>query len=144
MKTQFLNVDLEITSRSRLDPLLAELGKLVCVVQAHRVRGRNILTLESCRSHRGPDGAVHALCSAIERLSPASKRLWKAARKEFDIGYDLEVSGRSARVTLRPDTLKRIAALGGRLTFTFYRAEDPKPHPTRIRRTRARDLPKSA
>lgn len=132
MNPHFLNVDLEITSRLRLDPLLAEIGKRLCVLHAGRVRGRNILILESCKSHPGPDAAVKALCLVIERLSPASKRLWKTARKEFDVGYDLYPSERSARVILRRDTLERITSLGANLTLTLYRADDPNLRPTKL------------
>ena len=121
--SSFLNVDLEIESASKLDALASEMAKRVVVLYsgpASKPR-RHLLALESARSHRDPDAAIHALCAAAESLSPASRRLWKAARKEFDVGYELRPSERSSRFSLRPDSLERVARLRAALTVTYYR-----------------------
>lgn len=123
MRPYFLNVDLEIESASKLDSLAAELGKRVVVLHsgpASKPR-RHLLVLESSRQHRGPDATIHALCSAVERLSPASRRVWNAARREFDVGYELRPSERSSRFTLRSDTLERVAELGASMAVSYYR-----------------------
>ena len=80
------------------------------------------------RDHKGPEDSIHALCSVIENLAPAIKRTWHAARKHFDIGYELRSSERSSRFTLRPDTLERVARLGARLTVTYYRERNAEPN----------------
>lgn len=126
MKPYFLNVDLEIEAASSLDSLAAEMGKRVVVLHsdpAWKPR-RHLLVLESSRQHRGPDAAIHALCSAAEKLSPAARRIWNAARKEFDVGYDLRPSERSSRFTLRNDTLERVARLGASLAVSYYHGEN--------------------
>ena len=121
MEATFLNVDLEIHSASKLDSLVAAMGKRVVVLYsgAGTVR-RHLLTLESSRQHKGPDAAIRALCAAIEHLPPAARRLWNAARKEFDVGYEWPTSERSTRVILRPDTIERISKLGAALAITYY------------------------
>ena len=56
MKPCFLNVDLEINSASKLDIVIAEMGKRVLVLRsgpASKPR-RHLLVLESSRQHRGP------------------------------------------------------------------------------------------
>jgi len=125
VKARFLNVDLEIDSASKLDSLAAEMGKRVMVL--HSGPGskprRHLLALESSRFLRDPDAVIHALCSVVESLSPASRRIWQRARKEFDVGYELRPSERSSRFSLRPDTLERVAALGATLTVTYYRGD---------------------
>jgi hypothetical protein len=125
MQPLFLNVDLEIESQSKLDLLAAEMGKRVVVLHcgpASKAR-RYLLVLESSRSYKSPDTTIHALCGVVESLSPEGRRLWTAARKQFDVGYELRSSERSSHFTLRPDTLERIASLGACLTVTYYRGD---------------------
>jgi hypothetical protein len=121
----FRNVDLEIESASKLDLLASEMGKRVIVLHSGQVfkSKRHLLVLESSRQHRGPDATIHALCATVESLSPAARRVWQRARREFDIGYELRSSERSSRFTLRPDTLARVARLGVGLAVTYYRGD---------------------
>jgi len=85
---------------------------------------RHLLTLETYRQHKGPDATIHALCSLVERLSPAARRVWGSARKTFDVGYNLRASERLSRFTLRADTLKRVADLGATLAVSYYRDDN--------------------
>ena len=123
VKPCFLNVDLEVESASPLDGLVAELGRRVVVLHSDRIAKskRYLFMLESSREYKGPDATIHALCSAIEDLSPAARRVWRAARKEFDIGYELRASERSSRFMLRQDTLERLTKLGASIAVSYYR-----------------------
>ena len=101
------------------------MGKRVVVLHsesAARVK-RHLLRLESARQHKGPDATIHALCAVVEGLSPAARRSWDHARKEFDVGCELRAAERYSRFTLRTDTLERIANLGATLAVTCYRGE---------------------
>lgn len=121
----FLNVDLEIESASRLDLLAAEMGKRVIVLHcgpAAKAR-RHLLVIESAGSYKSPDAAIHALCAVVEGLPPAARRIWNAARKWLDVGYELRPSEHSSRCTLRPDTLERMARLGAGLGVTYHRGD---------------------
>jgi hypothetical protein len=120
----FLNVDLEIESASKLDSLAAAMGQRVLVLHSGPgSKRRHLLALETSHEHKGPDATIHALCRIVERLPPAARRIWNAARKEFDVGYELRPSERWSRFALRPDTLERMARLGARLAVTYYRRE---------------------
>jgi hypothetical protein len=125
VKALFLNVDLEIVSASKLDALAAEMGRRVVVLHSGPASNPRLhmLLLESSRYLRNPDAMIHRICAVIESLSPASRRLWKRARKEFDVGYELRGSERLLRFSLRPDTLERVAALGATLAVTCYRGD---------------------
>ena len=126
MKPCFLNVDLEIVSTSKLDSLAAEMGERVFVLKSEPPKPRRyVLAVESnrfsSRMSRMPDALIHALCSVVESLSPASRRIWQRAQKTFDVGYELRPSERFSRFSVRPDTLGRVAKLGATLTITYYR-----------------------
>jgi hypothetical protein len=125
MRARFLNVDLDIESTSKLNLLVVEMGKRVVVLHSGRVSRskRHLLRLESAGEHNGPDATIHALCKVVENLSPATRRVWDAARKEFNVGYELRPSERYSCFSLRPDTLERIAELGASLVVTYYRGE---------------------
>jgi len=126
LKPEFLNVDLEIESASPLDSLATAMGKRVFVLYSGPAskRGRHLLALESARCLKSPDATIHALCVVVESLSSGAKRVWRSAtRRDFDVGYELRPSERFSRFSLRTDTLKRMAKLGGTLTVTYYRGE---------------------
>jgi hypothetical protein len=122
----FLNVDLDIISRSKLDPLATAMGKRVIVLHSGPTKKQHLLVLESSRSHKGPDATIHAFCAIIESLPPEARRVWTAAKKVFNVGYELRFAERSLSFTLRPDTLQRLSALGATLTVTCYYFGDPK------------------
>jgi hypothetical protein len=125
MRAHFLNVDLEIESSSKLDVLATAMGDRVVVLHSGPASKpkRHFLAVESARYLKNPDATIHALCSVIERLPSAARRVWESANKEFDVGYELRPSERSSRFSIRPDTLERVAKLGGTLTVTYYRRD---------------------
>lgn len=133
MKTKrpagYLNVDLEIVSSSSLDTLAEEMGKTVLVLYSGPGKGRQrLLCLESLRWPNTPDAAARELCRAVERLSPGVRRAWeRARRREFNVGYELPTGLRAVQVTLQPETVRRIVALGGTVAFTCYRNDNSEP-----------------
>ena len=140
----FLNVDLDITSRSKLDSLAAAMGNAVIVLYSGPVQGRHLLVLESSREHIGPDATIRALCTVVEKLPSDARSDWYAAHKEFNVGYELRASELFSQFRLRPDTLHRVANLGATLAVTYYRSDDaepdaaPKRRPASPRATRVR------
>lgn len=122
---QFLNVDLEIESKSSLAPLAEELGEVVLVLYSGPMKNGYLLSIETLRKHKSPDKAIHALCSIVEQLSAKGKQMWVSSRrKEFDSGFDVPVAERCFRFPLRNDTLRRVADLGATLAVTIYHPEN--------------------
>ena len=142
MAPYFLNVDLDIVSKTKLDSLARDLGEKVIVLHIGPLGRQHFLALESSKSHKGPDATIHALCSAVENLSPRAQRIWTASRKDFNVGYELRAAERSLHFTLRPDTLHRVARLGATLTVTCYRFDDDEPQNAAPNRRLARQRPK--
>jgi hypothetical protein len=122
----FLNVDLDIESKSPLRALAREFGDRVSVTFSGRMRGYHCLYLEIASAERSQDRIIKALCGLIEELSTAGKRLWTAAHKrEFDLGYEMRLSSEQAnRFTIRPNTLRRVVGLGASVAVTLYREEN--------------------
>jgi hypothetical protein len=121
----FLNVDLDIESKSPLRSLARALGDKVSVMFSGRMNGSYCLFVETTGAKRRQDGVINVLCSLIERLPANSKRAWDTAhRKEFDLGYEIRLASRRAhRFIVRPSTLRRVASLGASLAVTLYREE---------------------
>ena len=121
-KPAFLNVDLEIESTVRLDKLVAELGKRVLVLHfGPGPRGkRHFVSLEVHGQYKNPDATIHAFCNIIEKLTRSGRKIWKAAEKEFNVGFELRSSERISEFSLQPKTLKRISQLGAGLAVTYY------------------------
>lgn len=124
-KAYFLNVDLDISSTNKLDPLALEMGKRITVLHSGpgpRAK-QYYLRLETSKFYRSPDATIHALCNVIESLSSSGRKAWNAAQKEFNVGYELRKSERYSQFSLRTDTLKRIVKVGATLGVTYYRGE---------------------
>ena len=103
--------------------LSAEMGERVSVHYCGPAPKRQLLAVENSRYYKNPDSAIHALCKVVESLSPAGRRIWKTARKTFDVGYEFRPSERSSHFSLRPDTLARVSNLGATLAVTYYRRD---------------------
>jgi|ERR1039458_4510271 hypothetical protein len=121
----FLNVDLDIESKSPLHALAREFGDRVSVMFSGRMKGRHCLYLETAGADSSQDATLNALCALVEGLSLGGRRVWDAAdKREFDLGYEARLSSeRANRFRIRPDTLRRIVGLGATLAMTIYRED---------------------
>lgn len=118
----FLNVDLEIVSRSKLDAVEVGFRKLVHKLYCAPWRkGLYLLAVECNRCPKNADAGILALCDAVDQLGRAERRLWdRALSRRFDVGYSFTPGVSSVQVALHPETLGRVVALGGTVTFTCY------------------------
>jgi hypothetical protein len=127
----YLNVDLDIRSKTDLGPVLKDMGRRVIVMHSGPIGSRHLLAVETARTYKNPDATIHALCDIVENLSRAARRLWNAAEKQFDIGYEILPELTAARFTLRPDSLLRVTRLGASLAVTHYVRNGAEPAPRR-------------
>src|SRR4030095_2226338 len=111
----FMNVDLEIVSRFKLDALetsVSDLGHALYSGPAGK-KGTYLLALECNRYPKNADAGILALCVAVDRLSKMERRLWdRALSRRFDVGYELIAGVSRVTVALKPDTLRRGADFG--------------------------------
>jgi hypothetical protein len=141
-RTEYLNVDLDIYSRSDLQPLIDALGEKVFVLHAGRDNRTYLAHLELARTYRGPDAAIRAYCSLVQRLPAPARRLWnRAFRRDFHIGVQAGTAPHAWELAVQAETLRLAAASGARIVFTVYTLEPgvrPKadaPSRTSTRRT---------
>ena len=118
----FLNVDLEIDSTTKLEPLVKELEDKVFILYSGPGPNpkHHFLVVESKSEHKDPDSAIRALCSIVEELPPASRRIWAKAKKVFDVGYIFDPEGQSMGFSLETKTLQRITGCRAKLAMTCY------------------------
>ena len=128
MAFRFVNVDLEIRARRKLDALAAAMGDRIMVLYCGPIGDRKyLLSVESEHlTHWGdPDQTLRRLCSVVEQIPPIERAIWDKAKKVFDIGYEIVGTSKPLKRTsggfsLRSETLRRATDLGAELAVTMY------------------------
>jgi hypothetical protein len=125
-RPQFLNVDLDIESRERLDRLADALDSLT-VMFASRTRGKHVLSLEGPWAALSLDETLRRLAKLISSLSGEPRRLWhRASRRTFNIGLACG-SRRAPPFPIRSSTIEAIAAIAGSIEVTLYPHDESNP-----------------
>jgi hypothetical protein len=122
--TTFLNVDLDVVSRTRLDPLVAAFGRKVFVLHVSTQGPPYEAHLELEGSHwpkTEPDAIITKFVALIAALPARARRFWDGARsREFNIGIQAGVVPRVHELRLKPRTLEAVAAVGATVVITTY------------------------
>jgi hypothetical protein len=126
-ETTLLNVDLDIISKSRLEPLVAAFGSKVSVLYVGPERSRYGAHLElgGARFPRSADTAIEALAALVSHLPRPARKLWDQARvKDFNIGIQGGFRPHCSEFPLNAETLRAVARLGARVVVTVYSAHE--------------------
>jgi len=126
--TEFLNVDLDIYSRSNLTPLVGALGEMVFVLYLGRPKNtweaRLELSILSRRQEKDPNAIIQKMATLIEALPSGPRAIWdKAKRREFSIGVQAGLSPNSFDLAIEPKTLAAASKLNARIVLTLYAHE---------------------
>lgn len=125
--THYLNVDLEISSMSNLQPLVTALEGEVFVLFVGRVNRTYRIVLEIAGLTRTADATILAFCALIRSLPRAKRKLWTTAkRRNFSVGVQAAMMPSAFDVALSADTVKSVSRLNARIVFTVY---PPRPIP---------------
>ena len=122
-RTTFLNVDLDIISKSRLEPLVAAFGKKVSVLYVGPERSLNGAHLElgGPRFSKSADMAIRTLAALVGQLPRKVRRVWNHAHvKDFNIGIQGGYKPHSSVFPLNVKTINAVARLGARIVVTVY------------------------
>lgn len=130
--THFINVDLDIYSKTDLRPLVAALGKKIYVLHVgrHRPRGRTYCAHLELRPHpKSADLGIRDFCLLIQTLPRAERKLWDNAKaRDFNIGVRVKKEPYAKRFDIAADTVRAAAKLGAQIVFTVYAPRRaPKP-----------------
>ena len=126
--TWFLNVDVDVYSRTSLQPLMAALGRKVIVHRDGR-EGREYSAHFSLATAHGEtaDTVTYRLAGLIQTLPRPLRALWDAARRrDFNLGIQAGTSPFSHEIGISKRTLERVVDVGGRLVITTYAARIPR------------------
>jgi hypothetical protein len=92
----FCNVDLDIYSKSDLQPLVSAFGDKIIDLYVRRVRRAYEVHLElgAWKRNQTPSWVILGFCKLIKELPPEKRRIWNAAKtKSFDIGIAAPTKG---------------------------------------------------
>ena len=124
-ETQFLNVDLDVWSRSPLDELVAAFGKRVFVLYVGR-EGRRYgahVALVRYSTSKKADTVIRALARLVADLPEAPRAIWdRAQSRELNIGIQAGHTPHAHELRIKPDTLEAVASLDARIVVTTYAA----------------------
>jgi hypothetical protein len=119
-RAEFLNVDLDLTSRSGLKELLDELEPNVFIL--HRSARRASVELRG--QPRSAEVAVRGIVRLVRQLSPEGKRAWnRCSLREANLGLQSGARPRQLVVPLSAQALRDAASISLRLAITDYAPE---------------------
>ena len=127
--TDFINVDLDIYSRSDLEPLVTALGERVDVLYVGRQRRTCAAHLELPFGFKpyNADAMIRRFAALIDSLPKAQRKLWDAAEtREFDIGVQAAMQPFCYEMLLSAEAVDAVARLNARIRFTVYAPEVPR------------------
>jgi len=120
-ETAFLNVDLDIRSRTPLEALTRTLGRSVIVLHLGRDGRDHVAHLEVSMSAPNPDRPIRRFVELIKRLPRAERRVWDRAQlRELNIGIQSAATPRSYELHLDPATVRAAASVNAGIGVTVY------------------------
>ena len=123
-KTAFLNVDLDIWSRSPLDELVKALGRRVVTLHVGRDGRRHVAHLEMNDTRPDPDRVIAGFTALIHSLGRRDRRTWDSAdRREFNLG--IQVGADNFELRIAPETVRAAAGVNASIGVTVYSVGAP-------------------
>jgi len=117
----FLNVDLEIFSRSALGPLVAAFGEGVYTLHMGPEFGLNKAVLEVSEGPQSPEYCILSFCKLIRSLPPRERALWDAAKsRTFDIGIEAPELGHTYWSPISAKAVHAAAEVNARIAISVY------------------------
>ena len=126
----YLNVDLEVRSRSDLAVLVRALSPALFNLHSGRVGGAHFASFEAPDCGVPPDEAIRAMAKAVQALPRRARAVWnRADDRVFDIGVEQARSAWPFALALERDTLVAMVEIGARVAVTLYGLPSRRPKP---------------
>jgi hypothetical protein len=140
----FINVDLEVWSRTDLSVFADAVRVKASVLYVGRMRRRFLASLEARLPRASsPEGTIWALLKLVGSISPVARAAWKRAQSRvFNVGYqggefltllherpigsgrwyakDPKQAAEPCETSFSPELLRAVAAVGGSIATTIY------------------------
>jgi hypothetical protein len=115
----FLNVDLDISSRSPLDDLVKAFGRRIVTLHVGRDGRRYIAHLELATADTNPDRLIRSFVALVRKLPRQSRRVWdRAEHREFNLG--IQASADNYVLRLARDTVRAAASVNAAIGVSVY------------------------
>lgn len=121
-KIHFMNVDLDVLSRSSLEPLATAFGSAVEVLYVGGQRRLFEAHFELADSFENDaDRLMLEFVALVRRLPPSVRRLWNGAKsRDFNIGIQSALKPHCHELRLTAQTLEAVAGVRGSVVITTY------------------------
>jgi hypothetical protein len=147
----FINVDLEVWSRTDLSAFADAVRGKAFVVYVGKIRRRFLANLEARLSKvSSPEATIWALLELVGSFSPVARAAWKGAQaRVFNVGYhggefltrvherpagsgrwyaqDPKHAAGLCETSFSPELLRAVAAVGGSIATTIYPPTEEVP-----------------
>jgi hypothetical protein len=122
--TYFLNVDLDVFSRSPLEPLAQALGPKVIELYVGQDRHLYRAHFELSSSRKSADARIAGFVQLVKGLPRPARAVWnRAYRRDFNIGIQAGFEPRFYELAVTAETLKLASDVNARVVVTVYAAE---------------------
>lgn len=119
--THFLNVDLDLFSKSNLQPLVTAMGDRVSVLYVGRHKGTFRAHLELAGLAKNADSTIRSFCRLIRGLPSTALKLWNHANhRDFNIGVQAGHQPAPYEIPLASETVTAASDLNARIVLTIY------------------------
>ena len=122
--TRFLNVDLDIYSKSDLQPIVDAFGKKAITLYVGRDCRSYCAHLEIATPTKTADSTIRVFCALIRALPKQERGLWDAALvRSFSVGIQAGMQPISCDFMIKAETVKAVSELAAQVVLTIYAPE---------------------
>ena len=121
-KSSFMNVALEIFSRSDLKPIADAFGSKVTVFYLGKEFGLfKAYFYPGWPQPNTPETGILRYCKLIQKLPKKERRLWDSAKsRSFDLGFECPKKGRYYWGAVSQKAVRAAAEVGAQIAITIY------------------------
>ncbi|MGA7242588.1 MAG: hypothetical protein WBX19_05370 [Terracidiphilus sp.] len=121
-KSSFMNVALEIFSRSDLKPIADAFGSKVTVFYLGKEFGLfKAYFYPGWQQSNTPETGILRYCKLIQKLPKEERKLWDSAKsRSFDLGFEGPQKGRRYWGAVGQKAVRAAAEVGAQIAITIY------------------------
>jgi hypothetical protein len=139
-KSCFMNVALEIFSKSDLKPVAEAFGSNVTVFYLGKEFGLfKAYFYPGWPQSNTPETGIFRYCKLIKKLPKKERKLWDSAKsRSFDLGFEGPKKGRYYWGAVGADAVHAAAEVGAQIAITIYGPMKIPEHPKKKRESAAK------